>query len=80
MNVAYCGRAQDDAAPPAQVLFTGLDLELLQRLIDRGGGEVGIKVASITVIDGAIGEDQQLGAAADLFDCFLFDPLDRALR
>ncbi len=61
VDVADRRRAQDDAAAPAQVLFAALDLELLQRLVDRRGGEMGVEVAALGVVDGAVGEDQQLG-------------------
>ena len=55
-----------------------LDLELLQRLVDRRGRQVRVEVAALAVVDGAVGEDQQLGAVADLLHRFLLDPLDRA--
>ena len=79
MDVADRRRAQDDAAAAAQVLLAGLDPELLQRLVDRGGGQVRVEVAAVAVVDGAVGEDEQLGAVADLLHRLLLDPLDRAL-
>ena len=80
VDVADRRRAQDDAAAAAQVLLAGLDLELLQRLVDRRGRQVRVEVAALAVVDGAVGEDQQLGAVADLLHRLLLDPLDRALR
>ncbi len=38
----------------------------------------GIEVAAVGVVDGAIGEHQQLGAVADFLHRLLLDPLDRA--
>ncbi len=78
VDVADRGRAQDDPAAAAQVLLAGLDPELLQRLVDRRGRQVRVEVAALAVVDGAVGEDQQLGPVADLLHRFLLDPLDRA--
>ena len=78
VDVAERRRAQHDAAAPAQVLFTGLDLELLQRHVDRRGRQVGVEEAALAVVDGAVGEDQQLGPVADLLHRFLLEALDRA--
>ncbi len=79
VDVADRRRAQDEAAAAAQVLLAGLDPEPLQRLVDRRGGQVGIEVAPLGVVDGAVGEHEQLGAVADLLHRLLLDPLDRAL-
>ncbi len=38
-----------------------------------------VEVAAVGVVDGAVGEDQQLGAVADLLHRLLLDPLDRPL-
>ena len=78
VDVADRRRAQDDPAAAAQVLFAALDPELLQRLIDRRGRQVRVEVAALGVVDGAVGEDQELGAVADLLHRFLLDPLDRS--
>ena len=67
-------------AAAAQVLLAGLDLELLQRLVDRRGRQVRVEVAALAVVDGAVGEDEQLGAVADRLHRLLLEPLDRALR
>ena len=73
-------RAQHDRAAAAQVLLAGLDVELLQRLVDRRGRQVRVEVAALAVVDGAVGEHEQLGALADRLDRLLLEPLDRALR
>ena len=80
VDVADRRRAQDDPAAPPQVDFAALDLELLQRLVDRRGRQVRVEVAALAVVDGAVGEDQQLGPVADLLHRLVLDPLDRARR
>ena len=39
-----------------------------------------VEVAAFAVVDGAVGEHQQLGPVADLFHRLVLDPLDRARR
>ena len=78
VDVADRRRAQHDRAAATQVLAVG-DLVLLERLVDRGGRQVGVDVAPLGVIDGAVGEDQQLAALADGLDRLVPEPLDRAL-
>lgn len=80
VDVADRRRAQDDPAAPPQVRFAALDLELLQRLVDRRGRQVRVEVAPLAVVDGAVGEDHQLGPVADLFHRLVLDPLDRPRR
>ena len=80
VDVADRRRAQDEAAATAQVLLARLDLEALQRLVDRGDRQVRVEVAAVGVVDGAIGEHEQLGAVADFLHRLLLDPLDRAVR
>ncbi len=66
VDVADRRRAQNDAAAAAQVLLAGLDLELLQRHVDRRGRQVRVEEAALAFVDGAVAEDQQLGAVADV--------------
>ncbi len=79
VDVADRRRAQDDAAAAAQVLLARLDPELLQRLVDGGDREVRVEEATLGVVDGAVGQHQQLGAVADPLHRLLLDPLDRTL-
>jgi hypothetical protein len=58
VDVSNRGRAKHDRAAPAEVLLPGLDLDLLQRLVDGGGRQVWIEIPALTVVDGPIGEDE----------------------
>ena len=57
----------------------GSSFDGLQRLVDRGDREVRVDEATVAVVDGAVGEDEQLGAVADELDGLLLEALDRAL-
>ena len=78
VDVADRGRAQDDPTAAPQVLLAWLDPELLQRHVDRRDRQVRVDVAALAVVDGAVGEDQQLGPVANLLHRFLLQALDRA--
>ena len=56
VDVADRRRAQHDRAPATQVRLAGLDLERLQRLVDRRRGQVRVEVTALAVVDGAVGE------------------------
>ena len=66
-------------APAHRLLHQAPAFELLQRLVDSGGGEVGIEIAALAVEDRAVGEDEQLRAFLDRLDGLLLDTGDRAL-
>ncbi len=77
MDVADRRRAQHDRAAAAEVLLPGLDAEVLQRLVDRGGRQVRVEVAALAVVDGAVGEHDELGAVAHAAHGLLLEALDR---
>ena len=77
VDVAHRRRAEHDRAPAAEVLGARLDPEVLQRLVDRRGRQMGVEVAALAVVDGAVGEHDELGAVAHPAHRLLLDPLDR---
>ena len=80
VDVADRGRAEHDRAAPAQVDRVRLDLEVLERLVDRRGRQVRIEIAALAVAHGAVGENHQLGSVAHPLYGLLLDPLDGARR
>ncbi len=79
VDVADRGRAQHDRAAPAQVVLTRIDAEALQGLVDRRDRQVRVEVAPLALVDGAVGQDEELGAVLDVLDGLLLQALDRAL-
>ena len=80
VDVADRRRAQHDRAAPPQVLLARLDVEMLQGLVDGRCRQMGVEVAALAVVDGAVGEHEQLGARQHRLRRLLLEALDRPGR